>query len=262
MIFLFVIADLTGYDPNDPYPPCPRMLLIPRYVAPTLAPTQPPTGEPGATGPRGPRGNQGYTGQDGLPGATGPEGPQGPQGPVGQVGQVGPRGPAGAPGKDGAPGPEGAMGPQGLKGEPGPPGPAGAAAQVDESMFLSKTFLRSSPMMNLIFIAWLALVTIVLVILIIVIAVKARRRRNKIIREKLPSAGKDWRPTWQDVLREEEEIYTSQDSVISDPSSGGSDLTISTVGSNKRLDDYSYRPSSQHLPKFSYESQRDRPNAI
>lgn len=246
---------MSGYDPADEFPPCPKGLLIPEYITPTLAPTAPPTGKPGATGATGPRGVEGAPGMRGATGATGPVGATGMQGPVGVVGSVGATGPMGPQGAEGQVGATGATGPKGEKGEQGPPGPPGASALVGGSSdnFLSHTFLQQHPMWNLILLIWLAVVTLILLIVIIVLIVVARRRQRRVPYEKRPSASSDIEP-WHNTLRGEEEMYASNPSIVSGPShSSSSDLTISTTGSDRRLADFSYRPSSSHIPAYNFD---------
>jgi hypothetical protein len=111
-----------------------------------FAPSQLPSGAPGAQGEPGgigPAGPVGPPGEQGPPGVPGPSGATGEQGLPGVPGPSGAPGASGAPGPSGPPGPSGEPGPSGDAGPSGPPGPTGApgdpgftgtffAAEVDD----------------------------------------------------------------------------------------------------------------------------------
>lgn len=123
-------------------------------------------GLPGVQGPPGPPGPPGEPGKNGVDGVNGERGIQGPPGPPGKdgvngaKGEQGLQGPPGPPGRDGAKGEPGTPGQPGPKGEPfkysdftaeqlallkgpkgdkGEPGPPGTGANIDLSIYTTKT---------------------------------------------------------------------------------------------------------------------------
>ena len=133
----------------------------------------------------------------GAEGNKGPFGPQGAEGPAGILGLPGKKGPPGFTGQDGL---------------PGPPGPAGARGELlngTEPETASARLQGPDRTKVILVMVWLILVSVVTIIIVILILLIKRRDRHQ-YRERLPSAGPDFKPSWMEVLGEEEaEPYTT-----------------------------------------------------